>query len=314
MAEKITDRSDLARFAWLSVAAAVLTIALKTIAYFLTGSVGLLSDALESTVNLVGALMALVVLVIAARPADEEHTFGHSKAEYFSSGVEGALIIVAAISIAYTAIERLLNPRPLDQVGLGLAVSVCASLINLGVSLTLQKAGKEYNSVSLSSNASHLMTDVWTSAGVLVGVGAVAVTRWQPLDSLVAIGVAVNIISTGVGIIRTAVSGLMDTSLDGNDLDGIRVILDSFKVDGIEYHNLRTRQSGAAKFISVHVLVPGEWTVARGHKLVTNIEAELVGKINNSQVLTHLEAKEDPASMDEVDFINNKRPSNAAHV
>ena len=181
-----TNRASLTRFAWLSIAAALATIGLKTAAYFFTGSVGLLSDALESGVNLVGALMALSMLTVAARPADESHAYGHSKAEYFSSGVEGTLILVAAGSIAFTAVKRLITPQPLEQVGLGLAVSVVASLINLGVAMVLLRAAKANNSITLEANARHLMTDVWTSAGVLVGVGLVAVTGWMRLDPIVA--------------------------------------------------------------------------------------------------------------------------------
>ena len=192
------DRSNLTRFAWLSIGVAIFTIIQKTIAYWLTGSVGLLSDALESLVNVAGGLMALGMLTIAARPADENHTYGHSKAEYFSSGVEGTLILIAAILIAYTAIERIINPKELEQVGIGLIVSVAASLANLGVALLLAQAGKKYNSISLTANSHHLMTDVWTSVGVLVGVGLVAVTGWKILDPIVAIVVALNIVWTGV--------------------------------------------------------------------------------------------------------------------
>ena len=208
-----TNRSSLTRFAWLSIAAAILTIVLKAIAYWLTGSVGLLSDALESFVNLVGALMALAMLTIAARPADEDHAYGHSKAEYFSSGVEGTLILIAAVSIGVAAIQRLITPKPLEQIGLGLGVSIVASLVNLFVALVLLRASKKHNSITLEANAQHLMTDVWTSAGVLVGVGAVALTDWERLDPIVAFLVAGNIIWSGVRIVRKSVLGLMDTAL-----------------------------------------------------------------------------------------------------
>ncbi len=208
MTSNTTDRSSLTRFAWLSIGAAVVTIALKTVAYLLTGSVGLLSDALESVVNLVGALMALAMLTIAARPADEDHAYGHSKAEYFSSGVEGTLILVAAVSIIVTAIPKLITPKPLEQVGLGLGVSVAASLVNLGVALILLKAGKRYNSITLEADAQHLMTDVWTSVGVLAGVGAVALTGWERLDPIVAFIVAANIIWSGVRIVRNIRPGI----------------------------------------------------------------------------------------------------------
>ncbi len=289
---------NLTRFAWLSIAIAIFTIAVKTIAYFLTGSVGLLSDALESIVNLIGALMALGMLTIAIRPADKEHTYGHTKAEYFSSGVEGTLILIAAISIVYAAIERLLNPQPLEQVGLGIAVSVVASIANLVVSLILKKAGKQYNSISLTSNSHHLMTDVWTSGGVLVGVGLVALTKWQPLDSIVAILVALNIVSTGFRIIRKSVQGLMDGSLSKEDLIKIQEVLNRFKTPEVQFHNLRTRESGSTKFVSFHVLVPGVWSVAKGHKLVSNVEKDLEATITNGIIFTHLESLDDLLSDD----------------
>jgi cation diffusion facilitator family transporter len=295
-----TKSSSLTRFAWLSIAIAVFTIGVKTAAYFLTGSVGLLSDALESIVNLLGALMALGMLIIAARPADEEHTYGHTKAEYFSSGVEGTLILIAAISIAYTAVERLINPKPLEQVGLGLAVSVVASIANLIVSLILRKAGKQYNSISLTSNSRHLMTDVWTSGGVLVGVGLVAITKWQPLDSIVAMLVAANIVVTGFSIIQKSVRGLMDTSLEPEDIRLIEEVLQAYKTPGVIIHDLRTRQSGSAKFISLHVIVPGDWSVTKGHTLVTSIEKKLGEKITNSHVFTHLESSDGSDSIKKV--------------
>ena len=293
------NRSKLTRFAWLSIGVAVLTISLKTIAYLVTNSVGLLSDALESIVNLVGALMALGMLTIAARPADENHTYGHSKAEYFSSGVEGTLILVAAISIIYAAVQRLITPKPLEQVGIGLLVSVAASLANLAVALILRRAGKQYNSISLTSNSHHLLTDVWTSGGVLLGVGAVVLTGWQVLDPLIAILVALNIVWTGIGIIKKSVSGLMDSALSKVDLDIIQSVLDGHKETEVKFHALRTRQSGALKIISLHVLVPGDWTVDRGHLLVTKIENELSSAIGDSVIFTHLESLSDPASFDE---------------
>jgi cation diffusion facilitator family transporter len=296
------DRSKLTRFAWLSIGVAVLTISLKTIAYLVTNSVGLLSDALESIVNLVGALMALSMLTIAARPADENHTYGHSKAEYFSSGVEGTLILVAAISIAYAAIQRLIMPKPLEQVGIGLLVSVAASLANLAVALILRRAGRKYNSISLTSNSHHLLTDVWTSGGVLLGVGAVVITGWQVLDPLIAILVALNIVWTGVGIIKKSVSGLMDSALSKEYLDVIQSVLDGHKETEVKFHALRTRQSGSLKIISMHVLVPGVWTVDRGHQLVTKIENELSSAIGDSVIFTHLESLSDPASFDDGTF------------
>ena len=290
------SRSYLKRFAWLSIAAAVLTILLKALAYLLTGSVGLLSDALESFVNLAGAIMALAMLSIASRPEDDSHHFGHSKAEYFSSGMEGGFIIIAAGGIAYTAIERLLNPRPLEQLGVGLAVSVVAGLINLGAALVIGQKGKKHNSITLQANSKHLMTDVWTSAGVLVGVGLVAVTGWQPLDSLVAIAVAINIVWSGVGIVKNSVSGLMDSVLPEDELHLIRKKIEEILPDGVTYHALMTRQAGARRFVSFHVLVPGEWTVKHGHVLLEKLEVQVTQLLPNMVVFTHIEPLDDPAS------------------
>lgn len=290
------SRAYLKRFAWLSIGAAVVTIALKAAAYFLTGSVGLLSDALESFVNLAGAIMALAMLGIASRPEDDSHHFGHSKAEYFSSGVEGGFIIIAAAGIAYTAIERLINPRPLEQLGVGLAVSVGAGIVNLIAAQIIDRNGKKYNSITLRANAKHLMTDVWTSIGVLAGVALVALTSWQPLDSLVAIGVAVNIVSSGVGIVKHSVSGLMDSVLPDHELALIRKKIEGLLPDGVTYHALMTRQAGARRFVSFHVLVPGKWTVEHGHILLEKLEVQLTQLLPNMVVFTHIEPLDDPAS------------------
>ena len=287
------------RFAWISVAAALATIGLKSAAYFYTGSVGFLSDAAESLVNLVGALVALAMLTIAARPADEEHTYGHSKAEYFSSGIEGTLILVAALSIAYAAVQRLLNPRELEQVGLGLIVSAAASLINLGVGLLMVRVGKSRGSLALEANGRHLMTDVWTSVGVIAGVGAVALTGWNWLDPVVALGVAANIVWTGLGIIRRSVGGLMDSALPPENQALIQGVLEEYRKGGIQFHALRTRQAGARAFAEFHVLVPGEWTVHRGHQLTEEVTRALQKALPNLVVLTHLESLSDPGSWDD---------------
>ena len=296
------DRGSLRRFAWLSIAAAVATIALKAFAYLLTGSVGLLSDALESFVNLAGALMALAMLSLAARPPDANHAYGHGKAEYFSSGVEGGLILIAAVSIAVAAVDRLLHPRPLEQLGLGLTISVVASLVNFGVSVVLMRAAKQYDSITLRANAHHLMTDVWTSAGVLVGVGAVALTGWLWLDPLVALAVAANIVWTGVRIVHASILGLMDTALPAAELAAITAVLDRYAGDEVRYHALRTRQAGPRRFVSVHVLVPGAWSVMRGHDLLERIEADIREALPLVSVLTHLEPLEDPAAHNDLDL------------
>ena len=297
MISNTTDRSSLARFAWLSIAAAILTIALKAIAYLLTGSVGLLSDALESFVNLVGALMALAMLTIAARPADEDHAYGHSKAEYFSTGVEGTLILIAAVSIGVAAIPRLITtPKPLEQIGLGLGVSIAASLVNLFVARILLRASKHHHSVTLEANAYHLMTDVWTSAGVFVGVGAVALTGWRRLDPIVALLVAGNIVWSGVRIVRNSALGLMDTALPVEEQNTLRRVLEPYMQSGVQFHALRTRQSGARQFVSLHALVPGIWTVQRGHRLLESIEADIRHALPSVTVFTHLESLNDPTS------------------
>jgi cation diffusion facilitator family transporter len=302
------NRPSLTRFAWLSIAAALLTISLKAGAYWLTGSVGLLSDALESLVNLVAASVALVVLTIVARPADEEHPYGHDKAEYFSSGVEGGLILLAALSIAATALERFLHPQPLVQAGLGLTVSLMASLINGGIARTLFAAGRRYQSITLEADAQHLMTDVWTSAGVLLGVGAVSLTGWEWLDPLVALAVAANIVWTGVRLVRRSVLALMDTALPVEEQTVITNILDQYQHDGIQYHALRTRSAAARRFVSVHILVPGAWTVQRGHEVLERIEAQIREQLANATILTHLEPLEDPVSWQDTELDRTPAP------
>jgi cation diffusion facilitator family transporter len=297
-ASSIEGRAFLKRYAWLSIAAAIATIGLKLAAWLFTGSVGLLSDALESLVNLAGGIIALAMLEVASRPADKDHAFGHSKAEYFSSGIEGTLILFAALAIAYAAMQRLIHPQPLEQIGLGLAISVAASLINLFVAMVILRAGKNYDSITLRANAHHLLTDVWTSVGVIAGVLLVALTRWQWLDPMVAILVAVNIVWTGVSIVRASVLGLMDISLPPAELQKIDQVLEQHKPNGVQFHALLTRRSGAARFISLHVLVPGGWTVRQGHDLLEQIEAEIRAALANATVITHLEAQEDPASWD----------------
>jgi cation diffusion facilitator family transporter len=309
MKSETTNRSSLTRFAWLSIAAAIITIALKASAYLLTGSVGLLSDALESVVNLVGALMALAMLIIAARPADEEHDFGHSKAEYFSSGVEGTLILLAAASIIVTAIPRLITPKPLEQVGLGLGVSVVASLVNLFVALVLLRAGKQHHSITLEADGRHLMTDVWTSVGVVAGIGLVALTGWVRLDPIVACLVAANIIWSGVGIVRKSVLGLMDTALPIEDRNKLHQALEPYEKLGVQYHALRTRASGVRKFVSLHVLVPGQWTVLDGHRLLERMEADIRHALPNVTMFTHMESLTDPASMDDMSLDRIEAPT-----
>lgn len=292
------SRSALKRYAWLSIAAAAATIGLKLAAWRFTGSVGLLSDALESFVNLAGGIIALAMLEVASRPADDDHAFGHSKAEYFSSGIEGTLILIAALTIAVAAGGRLLHPRPLEQIGTGLAVSVLASLVNLAAARIILGAGKRHDSITLSANAHHLLTDVWTSAGVLAGVGLVAISGWHWLDPLVAMAVAANIVRAGARIVRASVQGLMDTSLPPGELQAIERMLEPHRQDGVQFHALLTRRAGAERFVSLHLLVPGLWTVQRGHQLAERIENDIRAALGNAQVITHLESREDPSSWD----------------
>lgn len=286
-----------------------MTIALKAGAYLLTGSVGLLSDALESLVNLVAAIMALAMLSIAARPPDEEHAYGHDKAEYFSSGVEGALILIAAASIGVTSWSRLVEPRPIEQPGLGLGVSVVALSINLGVARILLRAGRHYRSISLEANAHHLLTDVWTSLGVLVGIGLVVLTGWQRLDPIVALLVAGNIIWSGAQLVQRSVLGLLDTALPRAERDTVQQILERYQAEGVQYHALRTRQSGVRRFVSVHILVPGAWTVQRGHLVLEWIERDLRQALTNVTVFTHLEPIEDPLAWEDLHLDRSDSPT-----
>jgi cation diffusion facilitator family transporter len=285
-----------ARYAWLSIGASVATLALKAAAWRLTGSVGLLSDAVESIVNLVAGVMALAMLTLAARPPDEGHAYGHSKAEYLASAAEGCLILVAAAGIAWTALKRLLEPTALEQVGLGLAVSVAASLVNLAVGWVLLQAGRRHSSIALEADAHHLFTDVWTSAGVLVGVGAVWVTGWRRLDPLVALIVAANIVWTGLSLLRRSTSGLLDAALSPAEQAAVQRALDRYGDAGIRFHAVLTRQAGARRFVSMHVLVPGSWTVARGHSLLEEIERDVRMSVPHCTVFTHLEPVEEEAA------------------
>jgi cation diffusion facilitator family transporter len=292
-----TERAHLTRFAWLSIAAAILTICLKAVAYLVTGSVGLLSDALESIVNLVAAIAALVALTLVAKGPDEEHAYGHDKAEYFSSTLEGALVLVAAGAIVLTALPRLMDPQPIEQVGVGVAVSVVASIINLLVARQLLRAGRAYRSITLEADARHLITDVWTSAGVVLAVVGVMVTGWEQLDPLIALVVAANIIWTGVTLLRRSFLGLLDTALPAEDLATINTILERYQArDDIHTHALRSREAGSRRFVSFHILVPGWWSVHEGHRLLEEIEEEIVEALPGVTVFTHLEALDDPAS------------------
>jgi cation diffusion facilitator family transporter len=294
--------ASLKRYAWLSIAAAIATILLKGAAWWLTGSVGLLSDALESFVNLAGAMMALAMLSLAAQPADDDHAHGHGKAEYFSSAFEGFLIVVAALGIAYAAIDRLLHPQPLEAVGVGLAVSVVASLINLATSKVLLDVGRKHRSITLEADAHHLMTDVWTSAGVIVGVGLVWASGWLWLDPVIALAVAANIVWTGWQLLQRSADGLMDVSLPTAQLQAIDGVLAGYRGQGLDFHALRTRQAGHRGFVSLHVLVPGAWSVQVAHDWSERIEADIRAAVPGVHVTTHLEPIEDPLSLADADL------------
>lgn len=290
------DRSRLARFAWLSIAAALVTITLKAVAWQLTGSVGLLSDAAESLVNLAAALVALWALTVAARPADDGHHFGHSKAEYFSAAIEGQMILVAAFLIMWPAVQRLLNPQPLENVGIGLGISVVASVVNGVVAWVLLRAGRRYRSSALVADAHHLLTDVWTSVGVVAGVLVVAATGWLVVDPLLAIAVGINIMFTGWRLLRDSIAGLMDVTWSSQENTELAALLARFERPDVHFHGLRTRTAGHHRFAEVHVLVPGAWTVQQGHDVVEEIEAAVASELLDVSIICHMEPLEDPRS------------------
>jgi cation diffusion facilitator family transporter len=299
----MTAMPSLSRWAWLSVAASVVTIGLKLSAYLITGSVGLLSDALESVVNLVAAVIAVIALRIAARPADRSHPFGHGKVEYFSAGAEGLMIVVAAGLIVWSAISRLIHPEPLEELGVGLFITLVATLVNLVVGLLILRAGRAHRSMTLVADGKHLLTDVWTSVGVIIGVGLVAVTGWLPLDSLVAIGVGLNILWTGWRLVHQSTQGLMDHAMSESDEATVVEILTAigheYPAGQVRFHAIQTREAGRERFVSMHVLVPGEWSVADGHDVLEAVESRLCDALPGATVHTHLEPIDDPRSYED---------------
>ena len=290
---------NLIKFAWLSIATGIVVFGLKIGAWWFTGSVGLLSDALESIVNIVAAFIALAALRAAAKPADPMHHFGRGKAEYFSAQIEGFMILVAALIIVVTAAERFMAPKPLEQVGWGLLISTVASLLNGGVAIILMRAGKKNRSPVLDADGKHLMTDVWTSVGVIIGVGLVQVTGWERLDAIVAMAVGINIIVTGYHLLKESTSQLMDKSLSDEDHELIVTVLKEYESDEVKFHALQTRESGRFRFISMHLLVPGEWSIQRGHDLSEEIEAKIIAVLPHATVSTHVEPIEDPRSWED---------------
>lgn len=291
-----TGTVRLERYAWLSIAAAVTTISLKSVAAWVTGSVGLLSDALESGVNLVAAIVALIALKAAVRPPTTHHHFGLGKAEYMSAAVEGGMIFVAAVAIVWTAVDRLINPQPVEQFGIGLAVSSVAAAINLAVGLLLVRVGRRHRSITLEADGKHLLTDVWTSVGVIVGVAVVALTGWNVLDPLIAIGVGINILVTGYGLLRRSGAGLLDVALPVADQAKVAEVVAEYEAQGVSFHALRTREAGQQRFVYVHVLVPGRWSVQRGHDLCEQFERDVAAALPGATTFTHLEPVEDPVS------------------
>lgn len=296
----------LSSYVYISIIAAILTIGLKFLAYTLTNSVGLLSDALESVVNLVAACIALWALKLAEKPPDDNHIFGHTKAEYFSSIIEGGLIFVASLSIGYAAISRLMSPEPVEKIGLGIIVASLASLINLGVGLFLLKIGKKYDSITLRADAHHLFTDVWTTAGVIVGVGLVAVTKLQILDPIIAILIAANILYTGFMIVKQSAMGFLDTQIPLDERKKIIDILNKYKSYNVDYHAFRTRISGTHKFLTLHLLIPHKWTIQKGHDISEKIESEIRKAVPNLNITTHMEPVEDPKSNDDIEIIREE--------
>jgi cation diffusion facilitator family transporter len=301
---------NISNYGWFSIGAALAIMAIKASAYSLTHSISLLSDALESIINLTAAVFMLRMLIVMAKPPDEEHAYGHEKVEYFSSGFEGILITLAAIGIIYAAVRRLLYPEPIRHLGIGMAISLSASLINFGVAQVLLRAGRLHRSIALEADGQHLMTDVWTSAGVLVGVGSVALTKWQPLDSIIALVVAANIIRTGLYLLRRSVMGLMDTSLPESEVDAINAVLKSYESRGVHYHALRTRQSGARHFVSVHVEVPGDWSVKKSHDVINAIEHDIRRALPSTILFTHIEPIGDPSSYHDDGLYHPKAQAN----
>lgn len=305
--------NSLTAYGWLSFAAAIITIALKSYAWWLTDSVGLLSDALESLINLVAAIIMIVVLSISSQPPDDDHAYGHEKIEYFSSGAEGIMILLAAFSIGATAWERLWHPQALQSLDIGIGISILASLVNLVVAQILIRVGKQRHSITLEADGKHLMTDVWTTVGILLGIGLIAVANYFPLsrdfaqqlglanwdivDPIIALLVAINIVWAGIHLLQRTASGLLDAALPAQEQAAIVDVLEQFVVsDQISYHALRTRYAGARRFMSVHILVPGEWTVQQGHDLVETIELQLMTLFDYIDIDTHLEPIEDAAS------------------
>ena len=288
-----SEVSAVLRMVYLSIATSLATIALKFGAYFLTGSVSLWSDALESLVNLAAALVALGALIVAERPADERHMYGHDKAEYFSSGVEGALILVAAVSIIWSAVHRLVDPQPLARLGPGIVIAFLAGAMNFATARVMLNVARQHDSIVIEADAKHLLTDVWTSAGIIGGLLVVmAMPQWAVLDPVMAIAVGIHIIITGVGLLRRSADGLMDAALPASELKRAEALIRTELPDGANFHALRTRKAGARRFLELHLLVPGTMSVLESHALCDRIEATLMAHLAKAHVTIHVEPRE----------------------
>lgn len=276
-------------YALLSIGAAISTITLKFGAYKLTGSIGLFSDALESLVNLVAAIATFSALTFAAKPADAQYSFGYSKAEYLSSALEGVMILIAAISICAVSVGRMLHPQPIEQVGWGILISVIAALINGRAAIALLRAGKRLRSIALKADGRHLLTDVWTSVGIVGGLIAANLTGWQVLDPLVAILVAINILKEGLHILQETTAGLLDAALPKKEQMIIQKVLRRYQNSGVCFQRLKTRLAGSQRFVSVNILVPGNWSVEQGHYICDVIEIAIANALPGTHTTTHLE-------------------------
>lgn len=288
------------RYAYLSIGASVLTMALKFGAFFLTGSVGLFSDAVESVVNLTAGVIALLAIIAAHRPADDCHAYGHGKAEYLSSGMEGALICVAAVGIAYASVQRFLDPQPLEALGTGIVVATAAGAVNFIAARVMLRAAREYDNIVVEADAKHLLTDVWTSAGLVAALGVMlfAPPSWQILDPVLGFIMAVNIVWTGISLVRRSVAGLMDEGLPPREVDAIVGAIGQVVGEGTQYHALRTRRAGAVRFVDFHLLVPGSMTVQHSHDLCCDVEEAIRAVLPGAQITIHVEPREDHASFD----------------
>lgn len=293
----------LAQYARITVWVALFTFSVKLVAAYLTGSVGLLSDAMESVINLVSSGLLVVILRIAKQPPDPDHPFGHDKAEYFANGAQGTLILLAALGISVASVSRFLNPQDLQEGPLGLSLALLASLGNLLLAQVLRKQGNRLRSEALKGEATHLMSDVWTSVAVVLGVGLVYLTGYAWLDPLAALIVSLWIVYSGIQLINTSINGLMDRSLPDEARAVIVSVLERHKTEsGIDYHALRSRMSGARTFVYVHILVPGAWSVKKGHELLHEIEEDVCGKLEGVALFTHLEPLEEQCSFDDIEI------------